>query len=134
MKTRLLRLLSLTLTLSVALPCVAAASPDGMSARADQKKPLPLTHSFSKGEPGEHGGPHVLTLKNTSDAALTVSATVIQSVASHNRPRTLEIGPQTIAAGGTWQIPDLAAHDKVVVTSEGHETLEVTVPPSGNGE
>ena len=75
----------------------------------------------------------MLTLKNTSDAALTVTASVIQSVSSHNRPRTLDLGPNTIAAGGSWQISDLAAHDKVVVKSEDYEKLEVTVPPGGNG-
>ena len=128
-----LRALSAGLALSAALLSVASALPDQAvpESRADEKRTLPLAPSFSKGEPGENGGPYVLTLKNTSQAAVTVTATVLQSVVSHNRPKTFDVGPKTIEAGGSWAIPDLAVQDRVSVKGDGYETLEVTVPPGG---
>lgn len=99
-------------------------------AAADEMAPaLPVTTSFGKGTPGENGGPYALTVTNTSDAALTVSATVIWSVTSHNRPKTLELPAHEIAAGGTWVIDDLAAEDRVILKAEGYAPLELKTPP-----
>lgn len=97
---------------------------------ADKKSPaLPLTHSIARGTPGEYGGPFVLKLKNTSSAALKVAATIQQSVVAHNRPKTIDLPARSIEAGGTWEISDLAAEDKVSVTAEGYEKLDVTIHP-----
>ena len=98
-------------------------------AAADEEAPsLPLTASFGMGEPGENGGPHTLTLTNTSEEALTVNATIIWSVVSHNRTKTIELPAQEMAAGGTWVIDDLAAEDRIVLTAEGYAKLELTTP------
>lgn len=106
---------------------VFAATP---MAAADEKAPdLPLSASFGKGEPGENGGPYALTLTNTSDKALTVNATIIWSVASHNRARTIELPAHEVAAGGTWVIDDLAAEDRIILTAEGYAKLELKTPP-----
>lgn len=98
---------------------------------ADKKAPaLPLTHSFEKGTPGENGGPYAVKLKNTSQEALKLTASIIWSVASHNRANTINLPARTLAAGETWTISDLAVEDRVVVSADGYEKLEVKVPPA----
>lgn len=88
----------------------------------------PLEASFGEGTPGENSGPYAVTLTNTSDEELVVAATVTFSVQSHNRPQTKILPPQTIAAGGTWTIDDLAAEDGIVLVVEGYAPLELTTP------
>jgi hypothetical protein len=108
---------------------LAALAPTSASAADDMAPALPVTASFGKGTPGENGGPYALTLTNTSDKALTVNATIIWSVASHNRARTIELPAHEIAAGGTWVVNDLAAEDRIILTAEGYAKLELKTPP-----
>lgn len=112
-----------------ALPAATAAD-TATPPPAEKKAPsLPLTASFAKGTPGEFGGPYAVTLTNTSSKALKVSATIIQSVTSHNRPKTIELPAQEVAAAGTWVINDLAVDDRIVLSADGFEKLELKVPP-----
>lgn len=115
----------------IALPATHA-TPTSLQPLADAAKkatPLPLSTSFEKGTPGENGGPYALKLQNTSKSSLTVSATIIWSVASHNRARTINLPPREIVAGDTWTISDLAAEDRVILSADNFEKLEVKVPP-----
>jgi hypothetical protein len=113
-----------------ALVSVFAVLAGPSASAADEMMPaLPVKASFGKGTPGENGGPYALTVTNTSEKALTVSATVIWSVASHNRPKTLELPAHEIAADGTWVIDDLAAEDRVILKAEGYASLELKTPP-----
>jgi hypothetical protein len=110
------------------LPAVTAAEATPPPS-TDKKLPaLPLTTTFGKGTPGENGGIYSLTLKNTSDKALTVKTTIIWSITSHNRARTIELPAREIAAGGTWTISDLSFDDRVIVSAEGYEKLDVKTP------
>jgi hypothetical protein len=110
--------------IALALGLVLAALP----AAAAGAKSLPVTTTIEKGEPGpEFGGPYVLVVKNTGDAALKLKAVIAQSVVSHNRPKTIERPDHEIAAGGTWKITDLAVEDKVTLSAPGHDKLEVVV-------
>lgn len=97
---------------------------------ADAAKPLPVTTSFEKGTPGEHGGPNVLVVKNTSADALKVKGTVALSVASHNQAKTVNLPEHTLEGHGTWSINDLAFDDKVTLEAAGYAKLEVKVPAS----
>lgn len=122
--------LALSAVVLLAVPAVVASA-SALQPLADSAKkvaPLPLSTSFEKGTPGENGGPYALKLKNTSDAALTVSATIIWSVASHNRAKTINLPPHEIAAGESWTIDDLAAEDRVILSADHFEKLEVKVP------
>lgn len=126
-----LRRLVLALGCAAGLALLAAPAARAVEAapRADHEaKSLPVTTSFHKGEAGEHGGVHVLAVTNTSGAALKVKASVVQSVASHNKPRTIELAEHEIAAGGVYEIKDLAADDVVTLHAEGYAKLEVKVP------
>lgn len=112
------------------LPVAGTAKPtDAVDAHrmADKAGPLPLKATFEKNAAATTEGPYVLTLTNTSDKALTVSAKVHQDVTAHNRPKTRELGPQEIAPGKDWKIDDLAALDKVIVKADGFEPLTLTV-------
>jgi hypothetical protein len=112
----------------LSLPAASAAGPETLQPLADQTKALPVTTSIAKGEPGpEFGGPYVLSVTNTSGAALKLKAVVAQSVVSHNRPKTVELPEKNLEAGATWKISDLAMDDKVTLSAEGHEKLEVKV-------
>ena len=110
------------------LPAASAAGTEILQALADQAKALPVTTAITKGEPGpEFGGPYVLSVTNTSGAELKLKAVVAQSVVSHNRPKTIELPAKSLAAGATWKIADLAVEDKVTLSAEGHDKLEVKV-------
>lgn len=113
------------------LPSVAAPSSGQPALHASADKPakkLPVTTSFTKEKDGENKGLYVLTVKNVSSSALNVTATVHESVISHNRPKTRTLPAQVIQPGKTWQIEALAAHDKVTLAVEGFETLELVTP------
>ncbi len=86
---------------------------------------LPVTTSFAKAE-GEKG-PYVLSIKNTSAAALKVSVAVVESVKSHAKPSDRK-HDYTIDAGKSAAVEGLAAHDKVTISAAGHAPLELTVP------
>lgn len=111
-----------------ALPTAIAAGSETLQPRVAEAKALPVTTSVTKGEPGpEYGGPYVLSVTNTSGAALQLKAAIAQSVVSHNRPKTIELPVKSLAAGATWKIADLAVDDKVTFSAEGYEKLEVKV-------
>lgn len=86
---------------------------------------LPLSHAFSKVD-GEKG-PHELKLTNTSKAALKVNVKILLSVYSHASDKAKVLPEHTIEAGKDMTISQLAALDKVIITSEGHATLELEV-------
>ncbi len=112
----------------LSLPAASAAGTETLQPLADQAKALPVATSIVKGEPGpEFGGPYVLSVTNTSGAALKLKGVVAQSVVSHNRPKTIDLPGKTLEAGATWKIADLAVDDKVTLSAEGHEKLEVKV-------
>ena len=90
---------------------------------------LPLSSAFGKGTPGENSGPYALTLKNTSDQALSLRGTIIWSVTSHNRARTFAIGPKELAPGKSWIINDLAFEDRIIIRAKGFAKLELKTPP-----
>jgi hypothetical protein len=115
---------------AITLPAVTAADSTPPPTSPDKKLPaLPVTASFGKGTPGENGGPYALTLKNTSEKSLTVNATIIWSVKSHNRAATINLPPHEIATGGTWTINDLAFEDRIILAADGFEKLELKTPP-----
>jgi hypothetical protein len=120
-------LLSLRRSFIVVMAVAAVAFLPSVRA-VEAAKALPVTTSFEKGEPGEHGGPNVMVVKNTSAGALKIRGTIVQSVSSHNRPRTIELPEHTLEGNGTWKISDLAFDDKVTLVSEGYDKLEVKVP------
>lgn len=111
-----------------ALPTAIAAGSETLQPRVAEAKALPVTTSVTKGEPGpEYGGPYVLSVTNTSGAALQLKAAIAQSVVSHNRPKTIELPVKSLAAGATWKIADLAVDDTVTFSAEGYEKLEMKV-------
>jgi hypothetical protein len=119
--------------LSCALACATAGSPTlhardaGTLAALDDKAPsLPLTSSFDKSSGDD--GPYILSLKNTSDSSLKVSAKVLLSVYFHADSKARNVPEHVIDPGQVWTIPGLAANDKVVLTAPGFAPLELTVP------
>jgi hypothetical protein len=94
---------------------------------ADAAPALPVTTSFEK-VTGAEGAPYVLTIKNTSQDSLTVTAKVLLSVTFHAENKARNLPAQTIDAGKEWKISDLSADDKVILSAPGFATLEVTVP------
>jgi hypothetical protein len=96
--------------------------------RADATAPaLPVTTSFEK-VAGVEGAPYVLTVKNTSQDTLTVTAKVLLSVTFHAENKARNLPPQGIDAGKEWKVSDLSADDKVILSAPGFAPLEVTVP------
>ena len=120
-------LLTLGCALSLVLfsaPALRAADP----ATAAAAKKLPLTATIEKAaHPAENTPPFILTLKNDSKATITVSAKVLLSVVAHNVDKARIVPAHAIEAGKTMKIADLAALDKVVVSSEGYAPLEIKV-------
>jgi hypothetical protein len=131
MKTTLSRLwliaLAAVLAPVFALPAHADPASD-LQALADSKGKLPLSYKIEKGQPTTDGGPYVVIFSNTSTQPITVTATVLWSVQSHNRAQTSELPPQTIAPGKRWPVNGLAVADKVTVKADGYEPLVVTIP------
>ena len=118
--------LGLAMGLAIALaPAATAADSAAPSRLADKAPNLPVTYTFEKVE-GETG-PYVLHLKNTSDAALTVDAQVTSSVTFHANSKTRSVTGH-IEPGQVFTVTELAASDKVVVSSSGFAPLELTVP------
>jgi hypothetical protein len=107
-------------------PAARAANAPAMNAMDDKAPALPLTASFAKAD-GEDG-PYVLSLKNTSDGAVKVSAKILLSVYFHADSKAKNIPVHTIEAGQVWTIPGLAANDKVTISGDGFAPLELTVP------
>jgi hypothetical protein len=107
-------------------PAARAANFPAMNALDDKAPALPLTASFAKAD-GEDG-PYVLSLKNTSDSAVKVSAKILLSVYFHADSKAKNIPVHTIDAGQVWTIPGLAANDKVTISGDGFASLELTVP------
>jgi len=98
-----------------------------LSAADAMAQALPLTASFVKDTPGERGGPNAVILTNTSKETLNVKATILLSVAAHNTDRSVKL-EGTVEVGGNWKISDLAVEDRIILSAEGFENLEVTVP------
>jgi hypothetical protein len=96
-------------------------------ALADKAAPLPIKATFEKNAAAKTEGPFVLTLTNTSDKPLMVTALVDVSVAIHDRPKNRELGPREITPGQNWKIDDLVAEDRVTVKAEGFEPLKLVV-------
>ena len=94
--------------------------------RAEHAKSLPLVPKFEKGT--EETGPHILTLTNTSKDSLKVDVLVHESVLVHSKPKDRTLAAQVIEAGKALTIEKLAATDKVTVTADGFEKLEIVVP------
>jgi hypothetical protein len=113
--------------LSFAFGAVLAPAADQpvLRALADKAPALPVSSTFTKVE-GEKG-PYVLAVKNTGAHALKVHVAVVESVKSHAKPRDRK-HEYTIEAGAAASIEELAAGDKVTVSAEGFEPLELTVP------
>ena len=113
------------------LPVVAAAahvSPNNKTLPLADKAPaLPLTSKFAKVTEAE-GGPYVLTLTNTSDHALKVTAKILLSVSFHAESKARNLPEHTIDAGKVWTISELAANDKVILHAKDYAPLELLVP------
>ena len=133
MNTKLLRKIAsvaaLSATVLAAAPLLRAADHESHSAEKHGQA-LPLAASFGKGKAGEHGGPYAVTLKNTGKKDLKLSAKIVQSVAAHNTAKTIDVPAHELKAGDSWTINDLAVEDRVVVTADGYDKLEVVVPPA----
>ncbi|HVU26092.1 MAG TPA: hypothetical protein VHE13_18315 [Opitutus sp.] len=112
------------------LPSFSSAASPAPHALADNAAPLPLKATFRKAKKkaDEDAAGYTLRLRNTSDKAVSVSATIIVSVPVHNNPKVREESAHEIAAGKSWTIKGLAAQDKVTVKADGFAPLELTVP------
>jgi hypothetical protein len=110
----------------VHLPSARAADAAALTALDDKAPSLPLTATFAKSD-GEDG-PYVLSLKNTSDSSVKVSAKVLLSVYFHADSKARNIPEHSIDAGQVWTILGLAANDKVSISGTGFAPLELTVP------
>lgn len=111
---------ALALTVTVT-PAVHAETAPAAAAKA-----LPLKASFRKDKKAE-AGQYVLTLKNTSDAPLKVTAQVLLAVAFHATDKARNLPEETIAPGKSWKITDLAVDDKITVKADGYEPLQLVV-------
>jgi len=119
---------ALGMALGLAIACSPAVRADGAPAPsrlADKAPSLPVSYTFEKVT--DESGPYVLHLKNTSSAALTVNAQVTSSVTFHANSKTRTVTGH-IDPGQVWTVTELAASDKVVVSADGFEPLELTVP------
>lgn len=129
----LCRLAALAAGFALILATVSSASTNPqptLQPLADQKAPaLPLAISFEKGPPGENGGPYILKAKNTSQASLTLHAVIRWSVISHGSAKTIELPPHVLAPDEVWSIDKLAVEDRITLSAEGFETLDLKVPP-----
>jgi hypothetical protein len=125
-------LLALGCALGLAFVPVAALraadtlTPQNLADSAPALPSLPLTSSIEKTTGGENG-PYVLKLKNTSTAAVKVTAKILLSVAFHAENKAKNLPEHTVEAGQVWSIADLAAADKVVLAAKGYAPLEIEV-------
>lgn len=87
----------------------------------------PLSAKFDK-KATTDSAPYTLTLTNTSADSLKVSIKVLLSVAFHADNKARNIPEQSVAAGKSISLSDLAAGDKVTVTVAGYDNLELVVP------
>jgi hypothetical protein len=107
-------------------PSARGAGAADFKALDDKAPALPLTSSFAKSD-GEDG-PYVLSLKNTSDSSVKVTAKILLSVYFHADSKAKNIPEHSVDAGQVWTIPGLAAGDKVTIMGEGFAPLDLTVP------
>jgi len=110
---------------SLTLGASAAADHSSITPRADKPAALPVAATFAKTEGDK--GPYVLSLKNTSAAALKVGVVVVESVKFHAKSGERK-HDYTIDAGKSVAVEGLAAQDKVTVSAEGFAPLELIVP------
>jgi hypothetical protein len=101
---------------------------DNETATLAEKAVLPLKVSFANDTSGKNEAPMIVHLKNESSQALVVKGHIDLSVVVHNRPKSREVPQQTIEAGATLTIDDLAADDKITLSAEGFAPLVVVVP------
>jgi hypothetical protein len=111
----------------VQIPSARAGDAAALRPLDDQAPSLPLTTSFEKGTDPDIG-PYVLNLKNVSKNALKVSVKIHLSVAFHANNKDRNITDHVIDPSQVWTVSDLAAGDKVTITSDGFAPLELTVP------
>jgi hypothetical protein len=117
-----------TFSLALAQTSTLRAAPAAPAAASTEKAhALPLTATFAKVK-GAEGAPYVLTLKNVSNETVKAKAKILLSVAFHADSKARNLPEHAIDAGKEWTISELAAADKVIVTADGFEPLELTVP------
>jgi len=109
----------------LAAPVAHAAGTATLQPLSDKAPALPLTATFEKTDAVP---PYVLKLKNDSKAAIKVSGKVLLSVVHHAMDKARPIPAHVIEPGQVWSIGELAALDKVILSSEGHADLELAVP------
>jgi hypothetical protein len=109
------------------VPSARASGTAALVAMDDKAPSLPLTASFDKVADADTG-PYILSLKNTSNAEVKVSAKILLSVYFHDDRRSRDIPEHAIGPGEVWTINHLAAADKVTVSAAGFAPLELTVP------
>jgi hypothetical protein len=120
--------LACILALAVSGPeSLAGTDSSSLERRDDMAPALPLAVTFDKVTDAE-AGPYVAKLKNTSSDSLTVSGTYYPSVGIHSDLKEKKLAETTIAPGGTWSIPGLAATDKLKIVGKGFADLDITVP------
>jgi hypothetical protein len=119
-------LLALGCTLGLGL--LASTAVSAAESSAAKAAALPVTATFEKVATTEAGPPYVLKLKNESKAALKVSGKVLLSVAFHSSSKARSVPEHVIEPGQVMTVSELAANDKVILTSEGYAPLELTVP------
>jgi hypothetical protein len=110
----------------LATPAARAATVPTLTALDDKAPVLPVSATFAKSE-GEDG-PYVLSVKNTSNSAIKVSAKILLSVYFHADSKAKNIPAHSIEAGQVWAIPGLAANDKVTLSGDGFAAMDLTVP------
>ena len=114
-------------TIFATLSASRAAEPVTPPTAAANARVLPLTHHFEK-VAGAQDGPYILKLKNTSKQSLEVEAKILLSVGIHVDTKTRLVPVHAVKPSETWTIRDLAAADRVIVSSKGFAPLELTVP------
>ena len=103
---------AVALAAALLVPCVQAVESHSVQQLADQAKALPWKTAVTKGEKGpQYGAPYVLSVTNSSSAALKIDAVVAQSVMGHNRPKNVERAGPNLQPGQTWKLDYLAAVD-----------------------
>lgn len=120
-------LLAFALLLTLAPSPTLKADPVAAPAPAVKLPALPVTSKFDKVKDADKG-PYALHVKNTSKAALKLSAKVLLAVAMHADSKARLVPAQVIEPGKSLTIPGLVAQDKVIITADAFAPLELTVP------